>query len=337
MLLVIIIVPLIWGQIAAHTARSLLLDPEFTKSVMQRSGIYNELDDVFAEVVVADIKYPQGAPPFTPAEVSTLITRVLPPARLQVMAETTIDGLYRWILRAEARPNIVLDLQEVRTALPPALKELIKSKVEALPVCTTTQAVQVARGYTGGLPPCKLSEPKLNQAIIDMALPVAEFEKAIPARIDVTAEVERSQGPRFWSETHQKIAGVRKSIDLIPWGWAVILLLLGVLGLLNLDHWYTPFVWIGVTLLTGGGILLLSSLFVLSWVFTRFIAQAVQTGKPTDALALSAIRMALDSVGVALRSLSMQVTLAGLVSLIAGVAGIVTKRPPSTPGAKAAS
>jgi len=335
--LVVLIVPLIWAQIAAHSARSLMMNPEFTKSAIRRSGVYGEMDHVLAGVVIDGIKYPQGAPPFTRDEVAGLITQVLPPARLQVMTETTIDGLHRWILQGEARPAIVLDLQEVRSALPVALKDLIKVKVEALPVCTVAQAIQVAKGYTGGLPPCKLSEPKLNQMIIDMALPTAEFQKAIPARIDVGAAVERAQGPHFWTEAGQGLYDVRRALDLIPWGWTVILLLLGVLALLNLDHWYTPLLWIGATLLVGGGLLLASSLFALSWVFSRFIADAVRIGSTVDALVLSVMRLALDSIGVLVRNVSMLVSLVGLGTLIAGMAGAVTKRPPSTPGAKAVS
>lgn len=329
-LLVLIIMSAVSGQIAAHSARELLADPAASKEILRQSGIYVQMETFLVDQLSAG--FSQSDLQFTRAEVNAIVTGVLPAGRLQLMAEGAVEGLHTWFWSGAARPQIVIDLTESRQALPAVLRPIIRAKVEALPVCTTAQAAQVALTYKGGMPPCKSSSADFNRMVVDRAIPDTELQKMVPGRVDVTAELEAQNGPDFWPEMSASLANARYALNLVPYGWGVILVLLALLALLNLDRWYTPFGWMAAPLLLGGGLLLGVGLVGVN-IALPFLQDAMVTGDAAGALVFSMIRAAVQTLFLSMRNISLIVSLAGLGSVIIAVAGKVMAPPADGPGA----
>lgn len=324
-LLLLVLVPLLWVQLTAHTARSLLHNPAFPLEAVRQSGVGREMQRLLVDQIAVRFQGPQAPFPFTRDEVNTIVTRVLPAARLEAMTETAVEGLYRWFHGSEAKPKIELDLTEARAALPAVLTEVISAKIEALPVCTLAQAADLMRNYKGGMPPCKSPNAAFNRGVVDMAVKRANVETLLPAKVDVTGEIERREGLQFWTSLNEDLAWVRRFLNLVPVGWGVAGALLLLLALLNLDRWHRAFGWVGAALLLGGGLPL-----AIAWTEARaalpWISSGVSATSPTDALALSVVKVALESLAVALRSVSQTVALAGAGGIALALAGRTISR-----------
>lgn len=253
-LLVLVLCPLLLVQITASAGRSLVKDADRLKGIVRETGIYATLQAGLVEQFAGSLE--GGELELTEAEMATLANGMLPAARLQAIFESMIDGMHAWFWSDEPRPTITLDLSEMRAALPGALRPIIVAQIEALPVCSSAQGAQLAASYEGGMPPCKSADPAFNARVIDLVFADAQLQETVPERLDLTSQLEQSNGPEFWAETRESFTTVRRALDLIPWGWGLIAFLIGLLALLNLDRWYVPFGWIGVTLLIGGSLAL---------------------------------------------------------------------------------
>lgn len=322
-LLVLILIPVLWGQMAAHTVRTMIIDPVATKAIIRDSGVYLQMERLLVQEVSAGLRNPQNPIPFTEAEVSGLVGRVVPSSRLQALAEQAIDGLYQWFLTESLRPNLVLDLSPIRAELPAAVRAVIQAKVDALPVCTANQAAQLAVTYKGGMPPCKSPDARFNRAVIDAAMPTAEIEKLIPNRLDVAAELEERQGPAFWEDLNRSLALARQGLNLIPFGWGVVGGLMVLLLLLNLRTWYSPFGWLAAPLLVAGGLMLVAA-WVGVGIVLPILTGATVAGTAGADVAASVAKVTMGSLALSLRNLSLLISLVGIGCLILAVTGSLT-------------
>lgn len=319
-LLVLLLIPLIWVQIAAQTARELLFDSSFTKSVVRQSGLYLQLERRLIDELAANFTGPQVPVEFTTKEVRTLISRVLPASRLQVLAEASIDGLHEWFVSGKARPDIVMDLTDVQLALPPALRQILETKVAALPVCTVAQALELARTHNGGMPPCRSGDPNFDRMVIDRAIRSSEVDRLIPPRFDVALEMELRGGQDFWVKKSRWFGTARLGVLATQWGWYVIAALFVALAMLNRRRWHTPFAWVAAPLLIAGAIVL-----TVGWIGVDVLLPFVDTltapTQSSDAVIYSLIKIGMESLAVAMRNLGMLISLGGLACLAISVAG----------------
>lgn len=335
-LLVLALIPTLWGQMAAHTVRSMILDPVATKAVIRDSGVYLQMERLLVQEVSAGLRNPENPIPFTEAEVSGLVGRVVPASRLQSLAEQAIDGLYQWFLTESLRPTLVLDLSPIRAELPGAVRAVIQAKVEALPVCSANQAAQLAVTYKGGMPPCKSPDARFNRMVIDSAMPTAEIEQLIPDRLDVAAELEDRQGSAFWEDLNTSLSLARTGLGLIPYGWGVVGVMMLLLLLLNMRTWYSPFGWLAAPLLVAGGLMLVTA-WVGVGIVLPILTGATVAGTAGADVAASVAKIALGSLALSLRNLSLLVSLVGLGFLILAVAGSLTGSRPGGTDAQQAS
>lgn len=319
-LLLLLIVPTICGQIAVQTARSLLLDPAVPERLARESGFAGEVERAVMLQVSGSLT--GGATPLnlTRAEAEALVRTVLPPARIELHTAVMVGGLQRWLAGQTQRPEILIDLRAEQAALPAALIAVAEAKVATLPVCTTQEAIRYAAGPRTEMPPCRLSDPKANRAIIEYVVANAHLENYIPAQLDVAAQF----GPAFWDEQPGGFQAVRLGLSLVPYGWAVTGFLLLLLALLNLDRWYTPFAWVGGALIAGGGLMLVGALGALS-VALPLLLQAAGAGGFGEAIAAALV----GGAAVTMRNLSAIVAAAGLASVVVAVAGSVSSGPAS--------
>lgn len=313
-----ILVPLLLAQMAAHTARSLVTDPESVKQVARESGVYAKVEQQLVANLTAGADRQGARLPLIQAEIRQLVRQVLPPTRVEAMGDRVADGMHAWLMGQRRRPDIVLDLSDVRREFPEAVRQMLYEKVAALPVCTPAQALQLLNSYGGGMPPCKSPDERINRSMVDRAVAEARVEEMIPTRYDLAAQFEALYGPWFWQEAEVSVAGARVVLGLIPWGWGVIAILLLLLALLNLDQWWTPFGWIAAPLLIGGGLITLGALVAVAMV------PRLGPGDWSSAIAFSL----LHSAGIALRQTGMLVALAGLGCLVLAVAGRLISPPP---------
>lgn len=332
-ILVLILFPLVVGQITASAARSLLSDSVFTKEVMRESGIYTEMEAFLVDQLSEGFQ--RSAIQFTRAEVYSIVTGALPASRLQAVSEAAIEGLHKWFWSGASRPDVVIDLTGARRALPSVIRPIIVAKVEALPVCTAAQAAQLALSYSGGMPPCKSPNATFNKMVIDRAVSDADLENLMPARVDLAAELEMSNGPDFWRELSADIRSARLGLDMIPFGWGLIAILLALVALLNLDRWYTPFGWVAAPLLAGGSVLLLVGLVGVN-LAVPMLRGTVVTGDAEGAFAISVMRAAVETLFISMRTISMIVALTGLGCVIVAVAGRMISPPGPDPRTTAA-
>lgn len=262
-------------QIAASAGRTLVKDATLFKGIVQESGLYSQVQTGLVAQLAESF---QGAEvELTEAEVATLIDKILPATRMQRLTDGMVDGLHGWFWSDEERPTILLDLSEVRAAFPGALRPLIIAKIEALPACSAARGAQLAASYNGGMLPCKPSDAAFNQRVVESITAELALEEFLPERIDLTAQLEEANGSDFWAEMREGFEEARSLLDMVPFGWGVIGLLIGLLALLNLDRWYTPFGWVAATLLIGGGLALFGGMLGTG-VAQSMIQEAISSG-----------------------------------------------------------
>lgn len=316
-LLILVIIPVICGQIAAQTASALLLDPHVPETLAREAGLSRELERAVMLQVAGSLT--GGATPFnlTRAEAEGLMHQIMPPARFELHTVLIVGGLQRWLAGETLRPEIILNLRAEREALPGALLRLAEVKVAALPVCTAQEGLRYAASPRTEMPPCRLSDPDANRKMIENVIASARVERFIPAELDLAEQV----GPAAWDEQIGGLQAAQSALALIPFGWFAIGFLLLLLGLFNLDRWYTPFAWIGAALIAGGGLMLIGALGALNLLLPLLVTAASTTQFVVTAL--------LESVGLALRNLSLTVMATGLGSLVIAVAGSLISSPPA--------
>lgn len=252
-------------QITASAGRSLIRDAAFLKEIVRETGIYAELQADLVDQVAGSLE--GGEVAFTEAEMTTFVNGVLPAVRLQSLMESMIDGMHGWFWSDDPRPTIVLDLSEMRATFPGVVRPIITARIEALPVCSTAQAAQLAASYKGGMVPCKSPDAAFNRRVVERMASDAQLQAMIPERLDLTSQLEETNGPAYWAEARESFTKLRTALDLIPFGWGLIALLLALLALLNLDRWYVPFAWIGATLLAGGGLAVVGAILGTGLVY----------------------------------------------------------------------
>lgn len=317
-LLVLLLCPIVLGQIAAASARTLLRDSAFTKQVVRESGIYVEMESLLVGQLTEGLE--DGEIAFTPAEMTSIVTGVLPAERIERLAEPLLEGFHGWFWSGAPRPELVLDLTDLRTTFPGVMRPIILAKIEALPVCSASQAAQLEASFKGGMAPCKSPNPDFNRRVVERAVSDAQLAKLIPGRVDLAAELERKNGPAFWTELKEQFGEVRTGLDLIPFGWGVIILLLALLAVLNLDRWYTPFGWMAAPLLVGGSIML--SVGALGMGFVQPIIQrAVVDDDAISTRALAGIQVAMHGLFGLMRNLSIGTVLLGIGCIVLVVVG----------------
>lgn len=328
-LLILLLIPLIWAQIAAQTARELLFDPAFTKSVVHQSGLYLQLEQRLVDELAANFTGPQIPVEFTTDEIRTLVNRVLPASRLQVLAEASIDGLHAWFISGTVRPNMVVDLTDVQLALPPALRQLLESKVAALPVCTASQALELVRTYNGGMPPCRSGNASFDRMVIDRAMRSSEVERLIPPRFDLAVEMELRYGEDFWTQKSRWFGTARLGVLATKLGWYVIAALVVALAMLNREQWHTPFAWVATPLLIAGATTLTVG-WIGAGVLLPFVDTLTAPTQPSGAVVYSLVKMAMESLTVAMKDLGLLISLSGLACLVIAMAGSRTSGGPAT-------
>ncbi|MFZ5814573.1 MAG: hypothetical protein ACOY93_04665 [Bacillota bacterium] len=327
-LLVLFIVPILMGQIALHSARSLLSDPAFPKQVIREAGVQAEVERWMLAALREQVRPEQFGVSLSRERLNRIIHRILPPAQLTAMGEQVVDGLVAWAWGEEPYPNLVLDLTEVRRGVIPAVRAELQAEVDSLPVCTREQLLQLAKSPPTGIPPCKTADKRLNDAFVEAMLRRLDLERLLPLQVDLAAAIADRQGPDFWTGAWQEIQAIRAGLDLILWGWAVVTLLLLVLLLLNLDRWYAPLGWLGAVGILAGGPL------ALAGAGGPLVGRLVQPWLPTEGqgVASAAVQIGLRAVTEAVQGLSFTVLLAGLAVVAVAVYGRMTDPPPERAG-----
>ncbi|HEY3367746.1 MAG TPA: hypothetical protein VGK74_22030 [Symbiobacteriaceae bacterium] len=260
----------------------------------------------------------------TAADVQFFVDQVLPSAQVQAVVETVIDGLQRWFVSDAPRPEIVLDLAFMRSALPGAVHAAMAAKVASLPACTPAQSQALLQDTDGEPLSCKPPDSVL-QALTDRMLPPDDLAR-LPDQAAIAAMAEGTGGPAGWEQANARRSQARFYLSLLPWGWGVIGVLLLLLALLNRDRRYTPFGWIAAALLLGGGVPLLAALTCARLL--PYFVSSMTDGGPNTGLVQIVLGTLLQWIAATLRNISLLVTLAGLGSLIAAVSGVITNTPP---------
>ncbi len=315
-----LLVPLIWAQIAAQSARELLLDPTFAKGVISQSGLYLQLERRLVDEFVAAFVGPQSPPQFTPGEFRTLINGVLPAGQIKALAEAAIDDLYTWFDSGKARPELVVDLTAVQQALPPALQQFVEAKVAALPVCTVRQALDLARDYNGGIPPCRSGNAEFDKMMIGRAIQSIGFDQLIPAQFDLVPEVERRYGQDFWTAKSRWFSAAHLVVLATRWGWYLIAALLVVLVMLNREKWHTPFGWASAPLLIAG-LTVLTAGWIGMEVLLPFADTLATPTQASSAIVYSLVKATLESIAAAMKDMGLFISLGGLACLAVWAVG----------------
>ncbi len=326
-LLVLILVPVLMGQITAHTARDMLLDAAFPQRIAREADLYVKLEAIITEGIVETALQQPSPLPVTRADIERFAREVLPAERIQRIAEDVMAGLHAWALGSDPVPELYVDLSEVREALPEAVRTIVTEKMAELPVCTQDQLAQLI-GRTGSeLPACRTDDPRLNQVIIDQVVAGLNVDQ-VPARVDLATVWQGDAGPAMWEENWYRLQEARLVLNAIPYGWAVVGFLLLLLALLNLDRWYTPFGWIGAVGLLGGGLVFVGAISLAGLALPAMAAAVV--GAPEAEVILDVVRAAISALAVPLRNNSFLVILIGLAAVIIAVVGAITApKPPS--------
>lgn len=259
-ILLLVIVPLLIAQIALQSIRTLLLDPAFPKQVMRESGLYAMVERSLVDRVVAEVRPEELGLPLTRQEIARVIQRVMPAHQMEQVGDQVMDGLYAWAWGSDPYPTLMVDLSDLRRSLDAAVRAELEARIEALPVCTREQAMQVALRSEAGMPPCKAPEKEQNRVFVDHVMQNLDLDRLLPRQIDLAAEIGAEGGPGFWEKVWDDLQLVRFVLNLIIWGWVLVTLLLLLLALLNLDSWHTPFGWVGAAGVLAGAPLALTGL-----------------------------------------------------------------------------
>jgi hypothetical protein len=234
--------------------------------------------------------------------------------------EPVIDELYVWFWTGTERPQLILDLTEVRTAFPGVIRPILTAKIEALPVCSAKQAAQLAASYQGGMAPCKSPDPSFNRRVVETVATDAELQTLIPAKLDLGDRLDQGDGADFWAETREELGGIRSLLTLIPFGWGLIGLLLVLLAVLNLDRRYTPFGWLAAPLLFSGLFMVIGGLIGPA-LADSIVQGSVTTSDLPPGAAFSAIQVVADKLFGTMRNLGFGTALIGLGCAITAVIG----------------
>jgi hypothetical protein len=331
--LLLVLVSLLSAQITLHTAHALLADSTAAKRAVRSSGFYRQTEEALITSLASGLEGGDASVPVGAETAREIVRTVLPPGRLEAMGDATVDGLRTWLLGRTVRPEIIIDLSDIRRALPGALRSAVEAQVAQLPVCTPQQAAQLVRNTGGSIPPCRSADPKVNQALIDRALQPAAIEALIPARIDVAAQIEAANGPGFWDEANLALRNVRFALGLVPWGWVAVCSLLLLLWLLNRDRWYSPLGWAGVALVLGGGLPLLAGWGILQWIVPGMAPSRM--GNPAETGLAAMAQALLTAMATSLRNLSLMVLLMGLTFVAVALYGAIRGERSERPGAPA--
>lgn len=322
-LLIMILVPLVSGQIVASAVRIMVTDGEFVRQVVRESDLFVQLEAELIGNLATTLSGAAAPLPLEPAEAAALLQDAIPPGRLARYGDQLIDGMHAWVFHETSlRPSVVLDLSEPLQRFRTGLTRLVETKVAALPVCTGEQALRLAQTYDGGWPPCRTADASVNQAVIRAVLAEAAVDTWIPAQFDVAVQMEAQDGARIWQEAIEARTAIRLALGLISWGWVALAMMVLLLGLLNLDRWYTAFGWMGTPLLIGGGLILLTAASVL--LFAAGFVQWATIPGPTEEAVLRLVQSAAALAGQMLRNASLPVLLLGLGGLAIGLTGHLT-------------
>ncbi|MFZ5824518.1 MAG: hypothetical protein ACOY94_09340 [Bacillota bacterium] len=322
-LLLLIIIPLLIGQIAIVSVRSLLIDPTVPKQVMRQSGLYAEVEQAIMQDLLEEMESQKESLPLPPRRIERIINQVFPAERLAQVAEQLIDGIYAWVWSNDPQPVLVLDLSDIRRTLPIALRAEVEAEVASLPVCNAAQLRQLMLQPPTGMPPCKAADEKVNAAFIDKVLKDLDIGQIVPQQIDLARELAGERGPAYWEEAWLELQPLRTVFSLVLVGWGVITILLLLLALLNLDRWYTPFAWVGAAGALAGIPLVLVGLGGTNY-FVPMVLSSVQADAASQSLG-TAVALAIQTVSAALRNLSFTVLLFGLAATAVAVYGKTTE------------
>lgn len=345
--LVMLLVPMIVGLTVAQAVHSFLREPGAISSAVRNSGLYDRAQATLSDYLVTTLAADLPSLPVTAAEVTNLIDQVLPASELASIGDQLMSGMQDWVVTGgPIRADLVVDLTGPRERFLTGFTDLIEVKFAALPVCNSQQAQQMLAGeLADGFPPCRTEDAQLNRRLIEEALAPLDLAEIVPVRIDLGAELAEIQGDTQ-AETQEMMTELGMGglslptrlstftslgFAFLPVAWGVAGFFLLLLALLNLDRWYTPFVWMGIPLLVGGGIA-----FVMSLIAQFGSSALVRIVVPTDAngeMLLPLTESLLGLVGIVLRNVSFPVLLLGLGGVAVTVAGALLDRP-NEPGAE---
>ena len=214
------------------------------------------------------------------------------------LVSVSVDGTYAWIDSEDINPQITWNMTPLKTNLTgqPG-KDSIMVGYMALPECTQKEIDDFSARLAASPPGveilynlCRFPAPWKEDQIDDYSHALIDVNNNLPAEFAFSKMLETRQGSA--ARLMPLVKDLLKSIQWIGrWGWAICVLIIGLIFLVNGKKWPGNLKAIGTPFVITAGILLVSCVLGLGmlnkWLVSLLLTQSSEVVKTEMAASLT--------------------------------------------------
>ena len=246
--------------------QTLFLDPRYFKTQLVKLDLYAQ---VYSEVVPAlarSIDVPQGLP-LRQQDIETLVRRVVPESFVRATTDLAIDEMFAVMTARKDRLEISVSVAQIKQRAPDEVAKVLDEKLAQLPPCPEATAglsdqLSGLLGSSSGairfptcLPSGSIGDRLRSEFRAQLITELRRIANDFPDTVDLAAQI------RGVDEWRSSLEVLRRAMSIFvptaPVFYALLIVLLIVIGVLGGNSFNSGVGWIGAMLVIGGvGVLL---------------------------------------------------------------------------------
>jgi hypothetical protein len=242
--------------------------PQTVKDLVAKSGVY---DSIVPNLLQQNgtIPTPLGDISTADSQIKSAITSAIPPAAVQRQTDAAIDSIYAWLDGKTAQPNISVGLASQKSQFSDSITSVIEQRLQSLPVCSNTQSLAIARsGSFDALSATCLPRgitPSATAQTVKTALLNSDYLSK--ANINA-ADIKDSTGQSVFQTKFKDAPNRYQQFKKTPFILAILTILTGAGVVLLSSSWQKGLRHVGITVLLAGLFMLL-----FAWGLNKAIDQ----------------------------------------------------------------
>lgn len=326
---VVLFGPLFLASIFSYTFNQTLGDQEYTKATIDEAGFYSAV----GETIVTQAGGETGGEPL----ITAALTAAVSGDRIQGTLEPLIDGTYGWLSGDAQQPSFSLQIEPIKANFEQSLTSALQTRAASLPACTSAIPASGEDIFTYScIPPGTDVNAVIADAVSKVSGNASVFSDEVVS--DGTVSTEEAQSLGINDPTQNLPDALPKTYQFFTKGLPFFIggtLLTGVGILLLSRTWLHGIRKLGVLLLINGmGILVLG--LALQYVVGSLVptTSVEATESTVNALEQASKVILSDNAGM--------LKVIGILSTVLGVVGIISStvllrkapRTPTTPASQ---